>query len=949
MSVAQCQAEQVLHGGSTDGGEVDLGTLFQGHLIDWDILDDVSLEELSNLAESWNNTMVDVATDAPEAMILPSPSDSAAATPDKQPEADNDGSEPLGTPNPTVSLLPNLEPYAVEEPWMPTKNLSDLDFSNFDFSESSANDPFIVENVNGTTILNEFNSSSGSPKEPTHAIATNGLFSETHYADPVKPSQTKSIHLAKMNPNFKVSINYTPLLTKPRTWHIFTYTKHGELNPGNLFTAADIQHYLWRHPLHEASHNRRSSPLTLRIHRNPPASQDRYPANHGSHRCRFHECPADNNTIDKGQFVVMFDELSAIHPNHDPYLTAGYVHLYCLERFLDFPKICATLNVQTEKRRLDKETKNMMRLDPKQVEAEADSFIETCREPGRRRPDGYPSYKERGEVTGRPYEGTLTHRMHLAKLTNRSGSINKQEAARERAAGQKGGSLGSHLGDLVLATALRQSTRKHTRQNQLVANPRQKRKFKGDGVVDAGENESDDLEPIQSKRDDRLQQLRRPLPPLITSTAYMPPSTAQQLGGYSLLPTSGNNAPALAPRYPQYQLDENRKFILPTGGLHSPDPPLKPQQHCQPQQHHQPSNARFNASVPAPQAEHQKHRGPDTSRQSKRRSSDEAGNDEAANLSEDPIARLFSQNSLDAGLRPVKKVKNSQTSVPSSLAQTQAHQRQVLSKKHKARPVLPPPTRPQALQVGHKRRGNEAGILQSQFHPQKLPLPIAQRKRTSNEAGLVFDKDVFEVPAKRPRISEPDFHSRNAENQRALSSGMIPPVRQSSGQRSEEWLHASAQHHPHNLQEGHYPTQRPLQGYQPQQASDTLEARRQIMENYDRYTRQNSRRKTGKSSEPRKRPARALGNDGKVIRHKQRTVTKTPGMVFGGLGHKVLLQEQQKLLAEAELRADEERATRQMEAIEQEEAIQQEEAKLRAEDEQFARQREQKQREERER
>lgn len=646
MSVTNGQAEQPLHGVSADGREVDLDTLFQGHLIDWNNLDSVPFEEVGNLAHSWNNPTADVATEMLKARLLPNTNGLAVATSDSEPEADKVG------------------------------------FFDLDFSESTGDVPFILREVYGSTILSDSDSPPIPLKEPTSAIVTDGPYSERGCADLVKPSPTKSIRLAKMNPNFKVNINYTPLSTKPRPWHIFTYTKHGELNPGNLFTAAEIQHYLWRHPLHEGSHDRRSSPLTLRIHRNPPASSDRYPANHGSHRCRFRECPANNNTIDKGQFIVMFDELSAIYPNHDPYLTAGYVHLYCLERFLDFPDICATLNVQTEKRRLGRETKNLMRLDPEQVEEEADSFIGTCRESRRRQPDEYPSYKERSEVTGKPYEGTLTHRMHLAKLTNRSGSINKQEAAREKAAGQKGGSLGSHLGDLVLATTLRQSTRKHTRQNQLVANPQQKRKYKGDGVVDGGEDGSDDVEPSHGKGDERLKQLRRPLPPLITSTAYMLPSITQQLGGHRFLPTSGNNTPSLASRYPQFQLDENRKCILPTADLLSPDPPLKPQQYCRPQQRNKPSLAQTPADVPAPapRAEHQQQRGPETSPRSKKRSSHEAGNDEAGNSLGSCITQSSAQNSLDAGVRPVKKIKNSHTLVSMSLAQKQAHQRQVLQK-----------------------------------------------------------------------------------------------------------------------------------------------------------------------------------------------------------------------------------------------------------------------------
>lgn len=1002
MSITNDQGEQPLHGALADGGEVDLDTLFQDHLIDWDNLDSVPFEELSNLAGLWNDPMVDMANEVPEApRTTPCPTGPAAATSDREPDADKDSSQCLATLSPRVSVLPNFENDAVEEDSMPTGSLNDLDFSNFDFafafSGSSGNDPLIVEDIDGPTLPNDPNSSPRTPKELTPAVGPNCRYSETPSADLVEPSQIKSIRLAKRNPNFKVNINYTPLSTKPRPWHIFTYTEHGELTPECLFTAAEVRHYLWRHPLHEESHSPRSSALTLRIHRNPPASQDRYPANHGSHRCRFHECPADNNTIDKGQFIVMFDELSEIHPNHDPYLTAGYVHLYCLERFLDFPKICATLNVQTEKRRFDKETKNLMRLDPKQVEEEADGFIETCREARSRRPDGYPGYKERSDVTGKPYEGTLTHRMHLAKLTNRSSSINKQEAAREKAAGQKGGSLGSHLGDLVLATTLRQSTRKHKKQNQLVANPQQKRKYKGDGVIDGGEDGSNDVEPSHCKGDERLKQLRRPSPPLVTSTAYMVPSTTRQLGGHRLLPTSGNHTSSLDSPYALYKLDENRKFIMPTENRLSPAPLLNPRQYCQREQHHQSSNAQTHANVPAPApgAEHQQYTDPGISSQSKKRSSDEAGNDEAGHSLGGRVTKSFAQNSLDAGLRPVKKFKDSHTMVSLSLAQRQAHQRQVLLKQNKVQPLPPPPARPQATKVGHKRRANEAKVNNSSTQVSELARlstlgPDIERGERKLENFKQTNGPPSRVP---PQVSSPYGnqmqHAQSASKSPACVSGPYPappaapstvsftgpPALQSQAQSQKLPLpiahskridneighllgqhplpghqqgFASAQHHLYDIQQGYHPTQRathsyyphdypqqrPQQGLQTQQASNMPEARRLINEDYDRYTQQNGTPKAPKNQKPRKRSAEVLGNGGKVIKNKQSMVTRTREMRFGGLGQKKLMQEQQKLFADAELRADEERAARQMEAIEQEEA------KLRAEDEHFARQRE---------
>jgi len=1054
MSANPFQASQALHWGPTAGGEIDLYTPLGGHVIDWTNVDSVPSEELSSPAEFWNSSTKEMATGAPEAGILPSASEMSG----REPEADWNDSVFLGTPGLTVPLPPVVDSYAVEEPTEPTTILDGLDFFDFELYESEGKDRTVVENVNDSTSLNDFDNPTSSPKAPTSETGTDGqdsvvesmielaspsntngiwcesnpllgkqregsqqdifrdqpLTPELQLGNVDKPSQTRSIRLAKINPNFNVNTCYTPLSIKPRSWHIFTYTKHGELNPEDLFTAAEIQHYLWRHPLHEESNDRSSSPLILRIHRNPPASQDRYPTNHGSHRCRFHECPADNNTIDKGQFVVMFDEISAIHANHDPYLTAGYVHLYCIERFLDFPKLCADLNIQTEKRHLDKEPKNLMKLVPRQVEEEADRFIETCRGLRRWRADEYPSFAERDEVTGEPYEGTLTHRMHLAKLIHRSGAINKQEAAREKAAGQKGSSLGIHLGNLVVATALRQDIRKHTKQNKLLANPRQKREYKGDGVDDASENEHDDVGQSHGEGNERFERLRRPLPTLVTPTAHMLPWSTQLLGGDKSFAMRGNITPSSVARSSIYQLDENRKFIMPTEDLMSLDPPLKPRKSSQPQQRHQPSNVQppANVSAPAPRVEHQQQRGPGTSRESKKRSSDEAGNDEAANLFGGRIAESSSQHSLDAGARQIKKLKESHTSIPSSLTQKQAHQRQALQKQANLRALPPPPPPPQQrparpssqplppphLQAGNKRNAKEAGLgswpsqmadtfglltaeaeistdgrqskklKQTQDPPmsrhgdqvqhapsasmsrapdiiplaapsaipsaappapqpqpqfQKLPPPMANRKRTTDEAQSVLDDDIFEPSAKKPRISEQDFQPQHAQSQRAPDSNMIPSERRPLGQLGEGLLyqpppgyrwrsaidqygpprpaHPQQQHllpgrpqgfppqqqHPYGRPHGHHPMQhatpgfhpqsqfqqRPPHIYQPQQA-DTPEARRRIAEKYDQFVQQNSRQRNPKSPKQRKRPAEVLGNDGKVVKNKQRVGIK---------------------------------------------------------------------------
>ncbi len=245
----------------------------------------------------------------------------------------------------------------------------------------------------------------------------------------------KSLQLTKPNIGYVQNGAYKPLRRAPKAWGHFRYTKDGELEPSDLFTAKEINHYLFEHPLHQKAQSKRKSKLVLRIHRNPPDSAKRFPTVHGSHRCRFRDCPALNNTINQGQYAVIFDELTADNPGHDPFLNAGWVHLYCLERFCNFPKICRSLNVQVEKRNFKHESSkfnkgnNRMRLDKiRGVDTAVESFIETCRQGGL--PNGYPRFDSR-DREGQPYEGTLLHKMCLKKQKGQPSAVNRQEAARE--------------------------------------------------------------------------------------------------------------------------------------------------------------------------------------------------------------------------------------------------------------------------------------------------------------------------------------------------------------------------------------------------------------------------------------------------------------------------------------------------------------------------------------
>ncbi|MCJ1485896.1 hypothetical protein MMC06_006071 [Schaereria dolodes] len=288
-------------------------------------------------------------------------------------------------------------------------------------------------------------------------------------AAPNKGMNTRSATLAR----YKAEEMYNRLPNPPDNWASFQYTAEGELEPRRVYTTAEIEYYLSWHPLHGSGDNvdSKHSGLTLWIQRNPADSARRYPAEDSS-RCRFKDCYAPpRNTINQGQYRVAFDEQSYKDANNDPQHNAGYVHLYCLEKHLDFPKLCETLNVKAEDRSLPHEPgsrNRMLMATPEELQA-TQEFIRRCEERQGQPPEGYPPFN----MTNRPHEGTLTHQLSVIKTENQPRAI---QTAREKR-GEKNSVLSKHLGNLELETAERAVTRKAENQNwPLTATGKRKRK-----------------------------------------------------------------------------------------------------------------------------------------------------------------------------------------------------------------------------------------------------------------------------------------------------------------------------------------------------------------------------------------------------------------------------------------------------------------------------------------
>ena len=290
---------------------------------------------------------------------------------------------------------------------------------------------------------------------------------------------------------------YTPLNQAPKNWDIFEYTKDGELDPSRLFSVEEINRLLFDHPLHSGHCNQKESQLKLRVHRTPAASAKRFP---NGLQCRFKDCPM--RTINQGQVLIIVDELSVQHPNHDPFLNAAYFHLWCIERWCAFEEICKNLNVTAKGRdaRWEEGRTNRFRLGGEE-EKVVEDWVEACRAHGKHGVGGKPwvTHACPDQRNGCPhydppslaYKGTLCHQLAVTKLHyGGQGRINLRKGREDRA-GYEGANITRHLGDLSKEAELREFSRTHRNQNQLKRNPRTGRHYRADGDEIQEEGQSD--------------------------------------------------------------------------------------------------------------------------------------------------------------------------------------------------------------------------------------------------------------------------------------------------------------------------------------------------------------------------------------------------------------------------------------------------------------------------
>jgi hypothetical protein len=290
------------------------------------------------------------------------------------------------------------------------------------------------------------------------------------------------------------------------------YTKHGEFlnKPGGVMSAKKIKEFILEYPKYPGAK------LKLWIQRGPTDCARRYKSSTWA-KCRFEECPAQKyqtGTILHGHYRVSFDEKwHRDRENVDPFLTAGYVHLYCMERFLDFSEICRKADVEVDTRQLTNEPRGKWAATlANQPEcAIAQKFVSAAsRRHGLDKLSEFANYPKHDQYkiirNGKTtyHKNTLTYHMHNRKETSRPPAQQAQFQQR----GLSDTHISKHLGDLEM---LFKASTNRKKNNRLA----KKQKKRAVYVEDDEDEDEPDVAPRSprrlTRRTDRKQYAEEPI------------------------------------------------------------------------------------------------------------------------------------------------------------------------------------------------------------------------------------------------------------------------------------------------------------------------------------------------------------------------------------------------------------------------------------------------------
>lgn len=280
-----------------------------------------------------------------------------------------------------------------------------------------------------------------------------------------KTNALDKLKYAKTTPHPMGQNSWTGPLTKCQ----FDYSETGELVQ-ECFTVEELCDFLYNHPLRTPPLGKDApGQLILWVQKMPADSARRVECQHGN-RCRFKDCPCNvykQRTISTGHYRVSVDEQWTTHGVlRNPMHVALNVHLYCLERFMDFGDICRNFKVRADERQLTLEPHGIwsaaLGREETQEAYAVDSLVKYMR--GQESEWQWPDYPAHQWHTGAPkrQEATLAYKLCEAKM--RSTGKSKLEMMKARGCNPK--QYFVNMGDLQMNVDQQQLEAKVKRENR---------------------------------------------------------------------------------------------------------------------------------------------------------------------------------------------------------------------------------------------------------------------------------------------------------------------------------------------------------------------------------------------------------------------------------------------------------------------------------------------------
>ncbi|KAK4210275.1 hypothetical protein QBC37DRAFT_292779, partial [Rhypophila decipiens] len=254
----------------------------------------------------------------------------------------------------------------------------------------------------------------------------------------------------------------------PRSkWGPFRYQDLGvELYPLLYFTSDQIVDFITSR---EANKKRK---LTIWIQNAPAQVNNRYHMGTNSSKCRWAHCPGPKNTILKGFWRVAFDEDSNSTGNiYDPFLNAGYMHLFCFEElfnlgFMVHASRYLGFKVEADVRDFPYESRN-----PMSIKRDHEALLEVYKKFVAEQRTKYPVLEDEGELQrlGRQWiKGTAFSPVATTTTTVPAGErlwrqltdahLANEVATRHATRENRGGAnIGQHRGDLRMYMQLKKA------------------------------------------------------------------------------------------------------------------------------------------------------------------------------------------------------------------------------------------------------------------------------------------------------------------------------------------------------------------------------------------------------------------------------------------------------------------------------------------------------------